>query len=121
VKGLLYFLFFIAVVVGLYLYLHKEENFEIKDRIIVSQSSGMDINVPITAPPKFAVIKGTIKNISNKNFSNVEVFYQSGSDTVRAVIGSLSGGQSTDFQTNHMRVITNRPDYKLINISYVEE
>ena len=120
-KGLLYFLFFVAVGVGLYLYLHKEENFKVKDWIIVSQASGMDINGPMTAPPKFAVIKGTIKNISSKNFNNVEVFYQSGSDTVKAVIGSLPEGQSTDFQTNSMRVITNRPDYKLINISCTEE
>ena len=81
----------------------------------------MDVNGPMTAPPKSAVIKGTIKNISSKNFNNVEVFYQSGSDTVKAVIGFLSGGQSTDFQTKSMRVITDRPDYKLINVSYSEE
>ena len=114
-------MFFVAVGAGLYLYMHKQENFEVKDQIIVSQASGMDINGPITSPPKFAAIKGTIKNISSKNFNNVEVFYQSGRDTVEAVIGFLQGGQSANFQTQNMRVRTGRPDYKLINVSYSEE
>jgi hypothetical protein len=121
VKGLLYFLFFAAIGAGLYFYLHKAENFKVKDQIVVSQASGMDISGPITAPPKYAVIKGTITNISDKNFNDIEVVYQSGLDTIRANVGSLMKGQSAEFQTNSMRVRTGRPDYELINISYNEE
>lgn len=112
----------IAVVVGLYLYLHKEENFKVEDHLVLSQVSNMDINAPsITAPPKYAVIKGTITNTSNKNFKDLEVVYQSGLDTVKALIGSLQKGQSSEFETNSMMVRTNRPDYKLINIPCKEE
>jgi len=93
----------------------------VKDQIVVSQASGMDISGPITAPPKYAVIKGTIKNISDKNFNNVEVVYQSGLDTVRVMVGSLQKGQSSEFITNRMMVRTGHPDYELINISFKEE
>ena len=79
-KKLLYFLFFVAVGVGIYLYTHKPENFKVKDQVVVSQASGMDINGGITAPPKYAVIQGTITNISEKDFNNVELVYQSGLD-----------------------------------------
>jgi hypothetical protein len=115
-KLLLYSLLFAAAAAGIYLYLHKADNFKVNDQIIVSQESGMDISGPITAPPRYAVIKGTITNISDKDFNNVQVVYQSGLDTIRAMIGSLPKGKSSEFQTNRMMVRSNRPDYKLIDI-----
>ena len=121
-KAFGYFILLIALGAGLYLYFHKKDNFEVKDHLIVSQAFGMDINAPsVTAPAKYAVIKGTIKNISGKNFTDVQVVYQSGLDTVRAGIGNLKKGESSDFQTNRMRIRTNNPDYKLISIPCKEE
>ncbi len=115
-KRLLYFLFFVVVGAGIYLYTHKPENFKVKDQVVVSQASGMDINAPITAPPKYAVIKGTITNISEKDFNNVELVYQSGLDTIRAMIGFLPKGQASEFQTSSMRVRSSHPDYELLDI-----
>ncbi len=115
-KRLLYFLFFVAVGAGLYFFTHKAENFKVKDQVTVSQASGMDISGPITAPPKYAVIKGTITNISEKDFNNVEVVYQSGLDTIRAMVGYLPKGRSSEFETNSMRVRSGHPDYELIEI-----
>lgn len=106
---------------GLYFYFHKAENFKVKDSITVSQPSGMDINAGITAPPKYAVIRGTITNISDKNFNEVEIVYQSGRDTVRAKIGRLMKGQSAEFETNGMRVRSSHPDYKIIDTPCKEE
>ena len=121
-KGLLYFLLFAAIGAGLYMYLHKEEYFKVKDQVSVSQASGMDMYGGITPPPKYAVITGTITNISEKNFNNVVVVYQAGSDTVRASIGNLPKGQSAEFTTNSMRTRrTGMPDYELIDITYSEE
>lgn len=119
-KKLLYFLFFAAVGAGIYFYTHKAENFKVKDQVIVSQASGMDISGPITAPPQYAVIKGTITNISEKDFNDVEVVYQSGLDTIRAMIGSLPRGQSSEFQTSSMRVRSGHPDYEIIDIRSTE-
>ncbi len=120
-KGLFYFLFFAAVGAGLYLYFNRPEDFKIKDNIIVSQASGMDINAGITAPPRYAVIRGTITNISDKNFNDVEIVYQSGRDTIRTKIGSLMKGQSADFETNRMMVRSSHPDYEIIDIPCKEE
>lgn len=120
-KGLFYFLFFAAVGAGLYLYFNKADDFKVKDHVIVSQASGMDINAGITSPPRYAIIRGTITNISDKNFNDVEIVYQSGRDTIRAKIGSLTKGQSADFETNRMMVRSGHPDYQIINISCKEE
>ncbi len=119
-KRLLFFLFFVVVGAGIYLYTHKAENFKVKDQVVVSQASGMDISGPITAPPKYAVIKGTITNISEEDFNNVELVYQSGLDTLTAMIGYLPKGGSSEFQTNSMRVRSGHPDYELININSSE-
>ncbi len=115
-KGLLYFLFFAALGAGIYFYTHKAENFKVKDQVSVSQASGMDISGPITAPPKYAVISGTITNISDKNFNDVEVVYQTGLDTIRAIIGLLEKGQSAQFETSSIMVRSGHPDYELIDI-----
>ncbi len=114
-------LLIIIVAGGLYLYFHKEENFKVKDSIIVSQASGMDISGPITPPPKYALIKGTITNISKKNFNEIEILYQTGIDTLKVYIGSLPAGQSSEFSTKSIRVRSGHPDYEIINIISQEE
>ena len=48
--------------------------------------------------PSYGVVKGTIKNISSKNFKDVIIIYQSGSDTIRASVGNLNKGQETEFR-----------------------
>jgi hypothetical protein len=121
VKGLLYFIFFAAIGAGLYFYFHKAENFRVKDQITISQASGMDINGGVSPPPRYASIRGTITNISEKNFNDVEIIYQSGLDTVRARIGNLPKGQSSEFQTNSMMVRSNHPDYEIVEIRCKEE
>lgn len=120
-KAIRFLLLIILAAAGLYLYFHKEENFKVKDSITISQASGMDINAPITAPPKFAVIKGIITNISKKNFNEIEIVYQTGIDTLRVDIGSLPAGRSSDFTTKSIRVISVHPDYKIIDILSKEE
>jgi hypothetical protein len=121
-KAILFFLFFAAVGIGIYFLFHKQENFKVKDHIVVSQQSGMDINAPtIAAPQKYGVIEGNIQNISRKNFKDVIIVYQSGADTVKAVVGNLEAGGKSEFKTNSMEVRTNRPDYALVDILFSEE
>jgi len=120
-KAIRFLLVIILAAVGLYLYFHKEDNFKVKDSITVSQTSGMDMNAPITAPPKFAVITGTITNISKKNFNEIEIVYQTGIDTLRVDIGNLPAGQSSDFTSKSIRVRSGHPDYKMIDILSKEE
>jgi hypothetical protein len=122
-KKFIFYLFCFIIGIGLYLYFQKEENFKITDHIVVSQESGStDINAPsIVAGPSYGVVKGTIKNISSKNFKDVIIIYQSGSDTIRASVGNLNKGQETEFETNRMRVNTRNPDYKVVDITFKEE
>ncbi len=116
-----FLIFILAVGAGLYFYFHKEENFKVKDNIIVSQASGMDISGPLTAPPKYATIKGTITNITQKNFSDVVILYQTGLDTIKANIGYLPAGRSSDFETGRIMVRSGHPDYEIVSILCKEE
>jgi uncharacterized protein (UPF0333 family) len=120
-KAIRLLILIIAVAAGLYFYFHKEENFKVNDSIIVSQASGMDMNAPITAPPKFASISGTITNITKKNFNGVEIVYLAGTDTLRVEIGRIPAGQSSDFTSKSVRVISGHPDYRILNILSKEE
>jgi len=120
-KTFRFLIFLIAIGAGLYFYFHKEENFKVKDSVSVSQASGMDISGPITAPPKYATIKGTITNISKKNFSDVTILYQTGLDTIKAFIGYLPAGQSSEFETSRIMVRSGHPDYEIVDIPCKEE
>jgi hypothetical protein len=120
-RGFKYLILFLVIGAGIYFYFHKEENFKVKDNIIVTQASGMDISGPITAPPKYASIKGTITNISKKNFTDIEILYQTGLDTIKAVIGYLPSGGSSEFETGRIMVRSGHPDYEIVDIPCKEE
>jgi len=118
-----FFILLIAIAAGylLYSYFQNKDNVEIKDNIVVTQPSGMDIHAGPAPPPKSAFIKGTIKNTGEKSLSNILLKYTCGYDTLSAQIGFLSPGQSAEFKTNICRVRNSNPQYSLKEIKYDEE
>lgn len=118
-----FFILIIAIAAGYLLYnsFFKEEVVEIKDNIIVTQASGMDINAGPSPPPKYAYIQGVIKNIGDKNLSNILIKYSVGYDTLSVVIGYLIAGESAEFRTTSTRVRTGTPQYSIKEIIYNEE
>jgi hypothetical protein len=120
-KALLYVFLLAAIGFGLYYFLNKEENFEVTDRIIVTQPSGMDENAPsVSTPPSYISIEGTITNISDKDFSGIVITYKSGLDTIRINAGNLKKGESYNFKSNTVLVRDRNPEYKLIDIIFNE-
>jgi hypothetical protein len=98
----------------------NKEVVEVKESIIISQASGMDINAGPTPPPKFAHIQGTIKNIGERDLNNVQLKYVTGYDTLSALVGFLGPGQSSEFRTNNIQVRNSNPQYTLKEINYSE-
>ena len=72
----------LAALYGAYEYLGKGSPFEVRDSIVVSQASGLDVHAGNTAPLTSAVIKGVIKNTTKKNFANLMIVYTIGYDSL---------------------------------------
>jgi hypothetical protein len=118
------FFILIAISVTVYLlYNHylNEEKITIKDNIVVTQATSFDINSGPSPPPKSAHIEGTIKNIGEKDLKNIHLKYVTGYDTLSALVGFLSPGQSAEFRTNTSRVRNSNPQYTLKEINYNEK
>jgi hypothetical protein len=118
-----FFILVAAVTAGYLLYdnFYNKKAVEIKENIIVSQASGMDINAGPSPPPKYAHIKGVVKNVGDRNLSNILIKYSVGYDTLSAIIGFLNSGDSMEFKTNNCQVRNPNPQYKLEEIKYDEE
>ena len=118
-----FFILVAAVTAGYLLYdnFYNKKAVEIKENIIVSQASGMDINAGPSPPPKYAHIKGVVKNVGDRNLSNILIKYSVGYDTLSAIIGFLNSGDSMEFKTNNCQVRNPNPQYKLEEIKYDDE
>ena len=118
-------LLIIIILVGgyfIYLKFFKSNPYEIEERIIVTQASGLDINAGPSPPPKYAFIEGEMKNISDKNLSHILIIYSIGyADSLTASINFLEPGESADFKTNSSQIQTVNSKYSLVNVSYAEE
>jgi hypothetical protein len=120
VKKFIILLFFAVSGYVVYNYVIRKEVLEIRDNVIVSQASGMDINAGITPPPRYAHITGVVKNIGNTGLSNIRVLYSIGNDTLTVFIAYLDAGGSAEFKTSSTRVRTSNPQYSIEKIVYEE-
>jgi hypothetical protein len=118
-----FFILVAAVTAGYLLYnnFYNKKAVEIKENIIVSQASGMDINAGPSPPPKYAHIKGVVKNVGDRNLSNIIIKYSVGYDTLSVMVGFLIPGESAEFKTNNCRVRNQNPQFSLEEIKYDEE
>ena len=100
---------------------YNDKPFEIKDKLIVNQSSSLDINSASPTPPlRYAYIQGTIESKSKVVLSNISVIYSIGYDTIYAGINLIMPGESAQFKTNRCRVRSANSNYELINIKFEE-
>ena len=120
-KKLFVLLVLLTAIYVVHSYIQKKSFFELNERIVVSQASGLDMYAGNTPPLKWAYIGGSIKNTAEKNFANVSVVYTIGYDTVSAQVGFLMAGESTEFKTNSCRVRTYAPEYTLEEIKFEEQ
>lgn len=116
-------LLFTAIILGTGYFLYHKfyiyNPIEIKDTIVVSQQSSLDINsASITPSPRFTSIEGKIKNTGEKALTNILIIYNVGYDTLSAFINYLDTGNSIGFKTNSCRVRQHNPNYSLEKIKF---
>lgn len=117
------FIIVLLLVIGYFIYDHfyNVSPFEIRDKLTVSQLSGLDINTASpTPPPKYASIEGFVKNKSKKVLSNISIIYLIGYDTIVAGINFIIPGDSAQFKTTSCRVRSANSKYDLIDIKFDE-
>ncbi|HSP87425.1 MAG TPA: hypothetical protein VLN45_04790 [Ignavibacteriaceae bacterium] len=118
-KAFFILLLLAAVGYGVYYFMNEEENFEIKDNLIITQPSGMDENAPsVSTPPSYIVIEGTITNITDKDFSGIVITYKSGLEIIKVDIGDLKKSESYNFKSNSVLVRDKNPQYKLVEVTH---
>ncbi|HSR18790.1 MAG TPA: hypothetical protein VLM39_11930 [Ignavibacteriaceae bacterium] len=115
-----FFILILAIAAGYLFYKNffNKKPYEIKENIVVAQSSGMDINAGPAPPPKYAHIEGAVKNIGNKDLKNFSIIYFIGSDSLSVLISMLPAGDSLNFNTNSVWVRSLNPQYKLKEVRY---
>ena len=116
-------LLLLVIILGAgYLVYNKFYNYnpvEIKDNIVLSQQTALDINsASVTPAPRFAFIEGEIRNRGEKDLTNVLIIYTIGYDTLSAYINLLESGNSRSFETNRCMVRVKSPKYYLVEIKY---
>lgn len=120
-KKILGILLLLAVIAGGYFYLSQQEDFEIIDsKIELKQiGGGMNFETPgVTAIRFSAGVNGSIKNISEENYSNVILTFKIGNDEVTAKISELKPGQTAKFNTNKIETKIKTPKHSLLSITY---
>ena len=79
----------------------------------------MNFETPSVTQRRFAArIKGTIKNISDKELKNIVLAYKLGNKTVTTNISSLAAGKSKSFVTDRYETPNRTPKMELISVEY---
>jgi hypothetical protein len=102
-----------------YEYLLKERPvLEIKADKLVSVNNSMDIEAPVLNPPKYGLVQGTVKNISDKSVSNILLKYKLDGKDVEALIYHLEPGEEKNFSTQNISIRSAGASFYLEGMSY---
>lgn len=120
-KKIIIILIILAVGYFIYKNYYTYSPIEIKDWLIVTHHSSLDINsASVTPPPSFGHIEGTLENKGEKALTSILIIYSVGLDTLYAGVGFLLPGSMADFKTSSTRVRSASSDYSLIEVKYSE-
>jgi hypothetical protein len=121
-KKFIIMLFIISLGVAGYFFLKPEEQLIeiVKAQVELQQiGGGMNFETPSVTQRRFAArIKGTIKNISDKELKNIVLAYKLGNKTVTTNISSLEAGKSKSFVTDRYETPNRTPKMELISVEY---
>jgi hypothetical protein len=118
-KKLLVFVLLAAVgYFGYEHFLKDKTDLEIKAYPSTSTSYSSDINAPSLSPTKYGKIQGSVKNISEKVITNIQLKYKLNAEPVEANIDKLEPGEEKNFSTQSIKLRNSEVTFFLEEKSY---
>lgn len=108
---------------GIYylLFANTVDKVEVTGKIQISKQRTSDIVGSETSDPLFmAVVKGRVKNNTNKPLENIFIKYTIGGQQTSATIFDLAPGQQVEFNTRGIETTASNPGYDYEGIQYDE-
>jgi hypothetical protein len=108
---------------GIYylLFANTVDKVEVTGKIQISKQRTSDICGSETSDPLFmAVVKGKVKNNTNKPLENIFIKYTIGGQQTSATIFDLAPGQQVEFNTRGIETTASNPGYDYEGIQYDE-
>jgi hypothetical protein len=108
---------------GIYylLFANTVDKVEVTGKIQISKQRTSDIGGSETFNPLFmAVVKGKVKNNTNKPLENIFIKYTIGGQQTSATIFDLAPGQQVEFNTRGIETTASNPGYDYEGIQYDE-
>lgn len=113
-----------AIAGGVYYFFFAgaQDDVEVTGKIQVSQHQSYDINAPsISGPLYLAVVKGTVKNNTNRYLRNIFIKYSIAGQQVSATVFDLAPGQAADYNTRGVKTRALNPEYYFEGVQYDEK
>jgi hypothetical protein len=123
VKLLAALIFLCVIGGGIYylLFANTVDKVEVTGKIQISKQRTSDIGSSETSDPLFmAVVKGKVKNNTNKPLENIFIKYTIGGQQTSATIFDLAPGQQVEFNTRGIETTASNPGYDYEGIQYDE-
>jgi hypothetical protein len=108
---------------GIYylLFANTVDKVEVTGKIQISKQHTSEISDSETTDPLFmAVVKGKVKNNTNKPLENIFIKYTIGGQQTSATIFDLAPGQQVEFNTRGIETTASNPGYDYEGIQYDE-
>jgi len=108
---------------GIYylLFANTVDKVEVTGKIQISKQHTSEISDFETTDPLFmAVVKGKVKNNTNKPLENIFIKYTIGGQQTSATIFDLAPGQQVEFNTRGIETTASNPGYDYEGIQYDE-
>ena len=108
---------------GIYylLFANTVDKVEVTGKIQISKQHTSEISDSETSDPLFmAVVKGKVKNNTNKPLENIFIKYTIGGQQTSATIFDLAPGQQVEFNTRGIETTASNPGYDYEGIQYDE-
>jgi len=112
----------ILMVAGAYIVydrvIKEKEVLEINADKQITTNQSMDVNAPAITPSRYGMVRGTVKNVSDNEVTNIILKYKLNGEPVEARIDELNPGEQKKFATKSIMLKHQEVTFYLVEMSY---
>jgi len=118
-----FLIFIVIAAAGYYAYenfIKEKPKYQITDSFSKRQAE-VSMEAQTLTPRNYGMVSGTIKNISEKTFTNIVITYKIEGEICEARVSRLEAGQEANFNTNETMLRWSDPEHILLEVVFDEE